>query len=59
MSHQDNGLLQIGTFSTLSRISVRMLRHYQERGLLIPARIDQFSGYRFYTSDQLGTAGGA
>ncbi|WP_273115656.1 MerR family DNA-binding transcriptional regulator, partial [Corynebacterium durum] len=56
MSHQDNGLLQIGTFSTLSRISVRMLRHYQERGLLIPARIDQFSGYRFYTSDQLGTA---
>jgi len=35
---------------------VRMLRHYQERGLLIPARIDQFSGYRFYTSDQLGTA---
>ena len=33
-----------------------MLRHYQERGLLIPARIDQFSGYRFYTSDQLGTA---
>ena len=35
---------------------MRMLRHYQERGLLIPARIDQFSGYRFYTSDQLGTA---
>ena len=33
-----------------------MLRHYQERGLLIPAHIDQFSGYRFYTSDQLGTA---
>ena len=45
MDHGDR-LLRIGTFSTLSRISVRMLRYYQARGVLAPARTDPFSGYR-------------
>ena len=51
------GLLRIGLFSTLSRISVRMLRHYQEHGVLMPAWVDEFSGYRFYHPDQLAQAG--
>ncbi len=29
-------MLKIGDFSKLSRISIRMLRHYNEIGLLIP-----------------------
>lgn len=52
MDHGDR-LLRIGTFSTLSRISVRMLRYYQARGVLAPARTDPFSGYRYYRADQL------
>lgn len=52
MDH-DLGLLRIGVFSTLSRISIRMLRHYQNHGVLIPAWVDQFSGHRFYHPDQL------
>ena len=50
-------MLKIGEFSKLSRISVRMLRHYDEIGLLKPAEIDRFTDYRYYKEDQLPTAG--
>ena len=33
-------MLKIGEFSKLSRISVRMLRHYDEIGLLTPGETD-------------------
>ena len=49
-------MLKIGEFSKLSRISVRMLRHYDEIGLLKPAEIDRFTDYRYYREDQLPTA---
>ena len=48
-----SGLLKIGTFSTLSNISVRMLRYYQNHGILPPAAVDPFSGHRFYRPEQL------
>ena len=50
-------MLKIGEFSRLSRVSVRMLRHYDEIGLLKPAEIDRFTDYRYYREDQLPTAG--
>src|SRR5258707_1385448 len=46
-------MFSIGDFAGLSRISVRMLRHYDAIGLLRPAQVDPGSGYRFYTADQL------
>lgn len=49
-------MLKIGEFSKLSRISVRMLRHYDEIGLLHPAETDPFSGYRYYSEAQLNDA---
>lgn len=45
--------LKIGEFSVLGRVSVRMLRHYEKRGLLVPAETDSFTSYRYYTLDQL------
>ena len=39
-------MLKIGKFSKLSRVSVRMLRHYDEIGLLKPAKIDRFTDFR-------------
>ena len=48
---------KIGEFSKLSRVSVRMLRHYDEIGLLKPAEIDRFTDYRYYREDQLPIAG--
>ena len=48
-------MLKIGEFSKLSRVSVRMLRHYDEIGLLKPAETDCFTDYRYYREDQLPT----
>lgn len=49
-------MLRIGDFSKLSRISIRMLRHYDEIGLLVPKSIDDFTSYRYYGEDQLPVA---
>ena len=48
-------MLKIGEFSKLSRVSVRMLRHYDEIGLLRPAETDRFTDYRYYREEQLPT----
>ncbi|HFD6749712.1 TPA: MerR family transcriptional regulator [Enterococcus faecium] len=49
-------MLKIGEFALLSKISVNMLRHYDEIDLLKPAQIDPFTGYRYYDERQLPTA---
>jgi DNA-binding transcriptional MerR regulator len=46
-------LLKIGAFAKLSRVSTRMLRHYDKIGLLKPIHADPITGYRFYSLDQL------
>lgn len=43
----------IGEFAALGRVSVRMLRHYDAIGLLVPADVDDRTGYRRYATDQL------
>ena len=50
-------MLKIGDFSKLSRVSIRMLRHYDELGLLRPVKIDSDTGYRYYSESQLPIAG--
>ena len=54
---EDPNMLKIGEFSKLSRISIRMLRYYDEMGILVPETIDPFTGYRYYSEAQLFTAG--
>lgn len=49
-------LMPIGRFSSLSRISVRMLRHYDTHGVLVPAGVDALSGHRRYAPAQLADA---
>jgi DNA-binding transcriptional MerR regulator len=46
-------MLSIGDFSQLGQVTVRTLRLYDELNLLKPARVDRFSGYRYYSIDQL------
>ncbi|MGW6536017.1 MerR family transcriptional regulator [Streptomyces sp. NPDC055011] len=46
-------MFTIGDFARHGRVSVRMLRHYDSIGLLRPAHVDPYSGYRRYTADQL------
>jgi DNA-binding transcriptional MerR regulator len=46
-------MFRIGDFSQMGQVSIRTLRLYDEMGLLKPAQIDKFSGYRYYTIEQL------
>ncbi len=46
-------MFRIGEFSTFSRVSVKMLRHYDDLGLLKPAKVDPYSNYRYYSAHQL------
>lgn len=46
-------MFKIGEFSKLTQVTVRMLRYYDETGLLKPAKIDSLTGYRMYSSEQI------
>ena len=46
-------MFKIGEFSKLTQVSIRMLRYYDEIGILKPANIDSFTGYRMYSADQI------
>jgi DNA-binding transcriptional MerR regulator len=49
-------LVSIGEFAGLSRLSPKALRLYDELGLLLPARVDPDTGYRWYAATQLDQA---
>jgi len=48
--------ISIGEFARRSRLSLKALRLYDERGVLVPSRVDQASGYRYYETAQLDEA---
>ena len=48
-------MFRIGDFSRLGQVSIKTLHHYDELGLLRPARVDWETGYRYYAADQLST----
>jgi DNA-binding transcriptional MerR regulator len=48
--------LSIGDFSRMTQLTVKTLRHYHEVGLVVPARIDPSTGYRYYSPAQVPTA---
>jgi DNA-binding transcriptional MerR regulator len=46
-------MFRIGEFSKIAQVSGRLLRYYDEIGLLIPESIDPETGYRSYSARQL------
>lgn len=48
-------MLQIGEFSNICQVSVKTLHHYDKIGLLVPAEVDRFTGYRYYKTEQIDT----
>lgn len=46
-------MFRIGEFSKIAQVSGRLLRYYDEIGLLKPQHIDKWTGYRYYTAEQL------
>ena len=45
--------LTIGEFSKLMQTTVKTLRHYEQKGLLMPDEVDEWTGYRYYSIDQM------
>ncbi|MDF2532432.1 MAG: transcription activator effector binding protein [Clostridia bacterium] len=46
-------MFKIGDFARINKVTIKTLRHYDSLGLLRPDKIDSFTGYRFYTADQI------
>ena len=46
-------MYSIGEFSKINRITPKTLRHYDRIGLLKPGRVDDWTGYRYYSASQL------
>lgn len=46
-------MFRIGEFSKLTQVSIRMLRYYDEVGLLNPAEVDKWTGHRLYSVEQI------
>jgi len=48
-------LLKIGQIAAFFNVSVKAIRIYEKKGIIIPAKIDPDTGYRYYTADQVQT----
>ncbi|MBA2677299.1 MAG: MerR family transcriptional regulator [Ktedonobacteraceae bacterium] len=46
-------MFTIGEFSRIAQVSKRLLRYYDEIGLLKPVHTDRFTSYRYYSAEQM------
>jgi len=46
----------IGEFSRITSLSIKSLRLYHEKEILIPSEVDEFTGYRYYNEANVETA---
>lgn len=46
----------IGEFSQITGLSVKTLRFYHEKGILVPSSVDEATGYRFYDAGKIEKA---
>ena len=44
---------KIGVFSPIMQVTVKTLRHYEQKGLLFPYEVDEWTGYRYYSVEQM------
>lgn len=45
--------LKIGEFSKMMQVTVKTLRYYEQKGLLLPYEVDEWTGYRYYSIHQM------
>jgi len=45
--------LKIGEFSKFMQVTVKTLRHYEQKGLLAPDEVDEWTSYRYYSIEQM------
>lgn len=49
--------MKIGEIAAFFGVSVKAIRMYEKKGILVPARVDPDTGYRYYTADQIQVLG--
>jgi DNA-binding transcriptional MerR regulator len=49
-------MYSIGEFSKITSLSIKAIHHYQEKGILLPSRIDESSGYRYFGNNEVERA---
>ena len=49
----DFQLLKIGELAAISGVSIKALRVYEKKKVIIPVEVDKETGYRYYSADQL------
>ena len=37
----------------MMQVTVKTLRHYEQKGILLPHEVDEFTGYGYYTLEQM------
>src|SRR5262245_57404467 len=52
-AERQKAMFRIGEFAQIAQVSGRLLRYYDELGLLSPIRLDSQTGYRWYSAKQL------
>lgn len=50
---KEKTMLKIGVFSKMMQLTVKTLRHYEQKGLLLPSEVDKWTGYRYYSIEQM------
>ena len=49
----DDGLMRIGEIAAFFNVSSKALRVYEKIGILKPVKVDEKTGYRYYTAEQV------
>lgn len=50
-------MIKIGEFANIFNVSIKTLRLYDEKGILNPTYIDEYTGYRYYDEESIKTMG--
>lgn len=49
----DDNLMRIGEIAAFFNVSVKAMRIYERMGIIKPVKVDEQTGYRYYTADQV------
>jgi len=49
-------MYKIGEFSKMTLLTIKALRYYHEQNILVPSVIDEYTGYRLYSTQQVEVA---
>lgn len=49
----DDALMRIGEVAASFNVSIKAMRVYEKMGILVPVKVDEATGYRYYHANQI------